>query len=75
MQPKEIVEEIVGAFEGVIPKSSWGETSFMIKKFPFKKINTEKTVSKLQLAIDELLSKNTDIHDIKWSTYEEFNII
>lgn len=27
MQPNEIVEEISGAFEGVVPKSSWGETS------------------------------------------------
>jgi len=27
VQPKEIVEGIVGAFEGVISKSSWGETS------------------------------------------------
>ena len=27
MQPNEIVENIVGTFEGVIPKSSWGETS------------------------------------------------
>ena len=27
VQPKNIVEEIVSQFEGVIPKASWGETS------------------------------------------------
>ncbi len=27
MQPEEIIEKIVGKFDGVIPKSSWGETS------------------------------------------------
>lgn len=27
MKPKTIVEQIVASFEGVIPKSSWGETS------------------------------------------------
>ncbi len=27
MQPKEIIEKIVSEFEGVVPKSSWGETS------------------------------------------------
>ncbi len=27
MQPKEIIKKIVGTYEGVIPKYSWGETS------------------------------------------------
>jgi hypothetical protein len=27
VQPKDIVEKIVSEFEGVVPKSSWGETS------------------------------------------------
>ena len=42
MQPNEIVEGIVGAFDGVIPKSSWGETSlfynpgkFFLMEFTF----------------------------------------
>lgn len=27
MQPEKIIENIVGSFDGVVPKSSWGETS------------------------------------------------
>ncbi|HFD31547.1 MAG TPA: hypothetical protein ENJ28_02375 [Gammaproteobacteria bacterium] len=27
MQPEEIIEKVAGKFDGVIPKSSWGETS------------------------------------------------
>lgn len=45
-----------------------------VRKLLFKKISTEADVTKLQTALDSILSSEPSIEEIRWSSREEFGV-